>query len=61
MKARNEKKNKLLCKCCGERKALFRYRGKVKRDDHHDLCFRCFRAQFNRMRVLETSPLSVYS
>jgi len=32
------------CVLCFERRARFRYRGRVKWDRQHDLCFECFRS-----------------
>jgi hypothetical protein len=40
-----------LCLACGERRALFCYRGAVKADHDHNLCFECFRAESNRLRA----------
>jgi hypothetical protein len=40
-----------LCRSCAERKALFRYRGVVKADRDHTLCFECFRAERDRRRA----------
>ena len=40
-----------LCLECGERRALFSYRGVVKADRHHTLCFECYRAELNRART----------
>ena len=39
-----------LCVACRGRRALFRYRGVVKADADHTLCFRCFRALKNSLR-----------
>jgi hypothetical protein len=39
----------LLCRC--GRKALYRYKGKVRSDGHHTMCPRCFRAAMNRARA----------
>ena len=39
-----------LCLACRERKARFRYRGEVRADRHHTLCFECFRSETNRSR-----------
>jgi hypothetical protein len=36
---------------CGERRSLFAYRGVVKADRHHSLCFECYRAEGNRLRA----------
>jgi len=40
-----------LCLSCGERRALFFYRGVVKADRDHTLCFECYRAEVNRVRA----------
>jgi len=40
-----------VCLGCGERRPLFAYRGVVKADRHHDLCFECYRAEGNRLRA----------
>lgn len=40
-----------LCLVCGERRPLFSYRGVVRADRHHTLCFECFRAEANRLRA----------
>jgi hypothetical protein len=40
-----------LCRSCAERKALFRYRGVVKADRDHTLCFECFRSERERRRA----------
>ncbi len=39
-----------LCLGCGERRARFSYRGVVKADRHHTLCFECYRAELQRAR-----------
>jgi hypothetical protein len=39
------------CQSCAERKARFRYRGVVKADRDHTLCFECFRAERDRRRA----------
>lgn len=31
-----------LCLECGDHRALFRFRGRVKRNAKHTLCFRCY-------------------
>jgi hypothetical protein len=36
---------------CGERRSLFLYRGVVKADRDHNLCFECYRAETNRLRA----------
>jgi hypothetical protein len=40
-----------LCQACRDRKALFCYRGVVKADRDHTLCFECFRAERERRRA----------
>ena len=40
-----------LCLACRERRPLFSYRGVVKADRHHNLCFECYRAELNRLRA----------
>jgi hypothetical protein len=39
-----------VCVSCRKRRALFLYRGVVKADADHTLCFKCFRALRDRMR-----------
>lgn len=50
-----------LCLACGERRAVFSYRGVVKADRHHTLCFACYRAEANRLRarLLSAAPAGV--
>jgi hypothetical protein len=48
------------CVACRERKARFRFRGTVRADRDHTLCFECFRAETNRARarrLRERAPL----
>ena len=40
-----------LCQACHERRARFRYRGEVRADRDHTLCFECYRAERNRQRL----------
>lgn len=40
-----------LCLACAERRPRFRFRGVVKTDADHTLCFRCYRAQLQRSRA----------
>ena len=47
-----KQENSKLCRECGDKRALFVFRGRAKRDNHHDLCPRCFRASMNRFRLL---------
>jgi hypothetical protein len=39
------------CRNCQAHRARFRYRGRVRADRDHTLCFRCFRAEVNRLRA----------
>ena len=39
------------CHCCQERKARFQYRGAVRADRDHTLCFECYRSQRDRRRA----------
>lgn len=45
------KKTRRTCESCRERKALFRYRGVVKADRDHTLCFECFRSARDSRRA----------
>jgi len=47
-----------LCLACGERRALFFYRGVVKADRDHNLCFQCYRAEVNRLRARRLGALA---
>ena len=48
---RQSKLVKTLCAMCQERKARFRYRGEVRADRDHTLCFKCYRGEVNRARA----------
>jgi hypothetical protein len=48
---RRSKQVKTLCAACQERKARFRYRGEVRADRDHTLCFECHRGEINRARA----------
>ena len=41
-----------LCVMCRARRPLFRYRGVVKADADHTLCFQCYRALKNSVRIV---------
>jgi hypothetical protein len=41
-----------LCAICNKRPALFRYRGRVKRDKDHSACLQCFRSLGNSNRAV---------
>jgi hypothetical protein len=38
------------CLGCGARRSLYRYRGVVRADANHTLCFRCYRGLRDSMR-----------
>ena len=40
-----------LCVVCRQRRAVFRYRGVVKADATHTLCFQCYRRLVDSMRA----------
>jgi hypothetical protein len=42
---------KHVCRECESRRALFRYRGMVKWDRYHTLCFQCYRRYLDRQRA----------
>ena len=41
-----------LCLSCARRRPRFRYRGVVKADADHTLCFQCYRAELQRSRAV---------
>jgi hypothetical protein len=45
-----------LCVACEERRAKFSYRGRVRADRDHVLCFQCHRAAMNRARARQLQP-----
>lgn len=40
-----------LCVECREHRALFRLRGRVRRDEKHTFCFRCFHSRQDSLRT----------
>ena len=48
---RRSRRFRTLCAACQGRKARFRYRGQVRADRDHTLCFECYRAEINRARA----------
>lgn len=48
---RRRTRGKTLCASCEQRKARFRYRGRVRADRDHTLCFECYRGEINRARA----------
>jgi hypothetical protein len=57
MKRCRTKDDKRLCRSCHVRRARFRYRGRVKYDDTHGLCFRCYRSVRDAARAKPATPL----
>jgi hypothetical protein len=55
MKFVKDRKN--LCLEYGTHRALFRFRGKVKRDKEHTLCFRCFHSVSDAWRARRLAGL----
>ena len=52
MTARHEsRKSRQMCQRCRDRKARFQYRGCVRADRDHTLCFECYRSERNRQRA----------
>ena len=49
--ARESKQDRQICQSCRNRKARFQYRGIVKADRDHVLCFACYRSEVNRQRA----------
>ncbi len=58
---REVKRVRALCAACRARKALFKYRGDVRADRDHTLCFECYRAQVNRARARRLSESQALS
>lgn len=55
------------CQICRARKARFQYRGQVRADRDHTLCFACFRSERERQRarrlaeIPAAAPLRAYA
>lgn len=49
--ARELKRNRHACQSCRHRKARFSYRGSVRADRDHTLCFECYRSERERQRA----------
>jgi len=48
---RHPKRFRTLCAACRAPKARFRYRGHIRADRDHTLCFECYRGALNRARA----------
>jgi hypothetical protein len=55
---KHSRSDRRLCQRCQDRKAKFQFRGEVRADRDHTLCFECFRSQReqNRARALTKLP-----
>ena len=49
---KHAREQRRLCERCRDRKAKFQYRGTVRSDRDHTLCFQCFRAQREHNRAV---------
>lgn len=49
--AHESKRTRRNCESCRQRKARFRYRGTVRADRDHTLCFECYRSERDRRRA----------
>ena len=54
--AHESKQVRQICQSCHDRKARFQYRGIVKADRDHVLCFECYRSEVNRQRAPRLVP-----
>ena len=48
-----------VCLECRAHRARFQYRGQVRADRDHTLCFRCFRAEVERARARRLNEMTV--
>jgi hypothetical protein len=53
--ARASKRARQTCQSCRDRKARFRFRGAVRADRNHTLCFECYRSERERQRAMRLS------
>jgi hypothetical protein len=56
---RQSKRVRTLCAACRERKARFKYRGEVRADRDHTLCFECYRGEINRARARRMTETAI--
>ena len=49
--AHESKHTRHACQSCRNRKARFKYRGSVRADRDHTLCFECYRSERERQRA----------
>ena len=55
--ARASKRTRQTCQSCLDRKARFRFRGSVRADRDHTLCFECYRSERERQRAMRLSEV----
>ena len=55
--ARESKRTRQTCQSCVDRKARFSYRGAVRADRDHTLCFQCYRRERERQRAMRLSEV----
>jgi hypothetical protein len=53
------KEARKLCQSCHDRKARFAFRGRVKADRDHTLCFECYRAERQRRRAAALAQVEI--
>ena len=58
---RLDRQERHACLKCRTQRARFRYRGQVRADRDHTLCFRCFRAEVNRARARRLNEVPIPS
>ena len=56
---KHTRKSRRTCQLCQQRPAKFAYRGHVKRDRQHVLCFACFRALTDSHRLAHPHHFSL--
>ena len=55
--ARESKRTRHTCQSCLNRKARFSFRGSVRADRDHTLCFECYRSERERQRAMRLSEV----
>src|SRR5688572_8778920 len=55
--ARASKRTRQICQSCLDRNARFRFRGFVRADRDHTLCFECYRRERERQRAMRLSEV----
>ena len=55
--ARHSKRTRHTCQSCLDRKARFSFKGSVRADRDHTLCFECYRSERERQRAMRLSEV----